>query len=151
MTSNDRRLADYFSKDHAHCDALWAAFEQAVEVAPEEAKERWEAFRKATLLHLALEEELLFPSFEQARGSSAGPTQVMRMEHERMRGVMNDLDDAVRRGDLEQALDQGDTLLLLTQQHNQKEEAILYPMAETLLQAQWVDLRRFLEERRLRD
>ena len=35
---------------------------------------------------------------------------------------------------------EGDTLLLLIQQHNQKEEHILYPMCENALAAEWTEI-----------
>ena len=49
-------------------------------------------------------------------------------------------------GDAEQAMDIGDTLLMLTQQHNIKEEGMLYPMAENVLAGNWPNLAKLLEE-----
>jgi len=42
--------------------------------------------------------------------------------------------------DRDELLDQGDTLLMLIQQHNQKEEHILYPMCENALDAEWTEI-----------
>lgn len=141
-------LVSFFIADHRHCDALWAAVETAADQGQEATKEAFQAFYDTTRLHLDLEEQVLFPAFEQATGMSEGPTTVMRMEHEQMRALLEQVATAVATGDLEEALDQGDTLLMLTQQHDQKEEAMLYPMAEQALGGQWADLAAKLEQHR---
>jgi len=139
----DAGLAATFTDDHRRCDAGWADVEAAAESSGEEAvSECWQRFEHNLRRHLALEEELLFPAFEAATGMhSAGPTQVMRMEHEQMRGVLSQMAAAVARGDRDELLDQGETLHILIQQHNMKEEGMLYPMAEQVLGAEWPALR----------
>jgi len=98
--------------------------------------------------HLGNEEELLFPAFEAATGmTKAGPTFVMRSEHEQMRALLGRMQAAVERGDLRELLDQGDTLLLLIGQHNSKEEGMLYPLAERALAARWPEIRARLRTR----
>ena len=52
---------------------------------------------------------------------------------------------ALERGEAQELLDLGDTLLLLIQQHNQKEEHMLYPMSEQALAARWAALREELD------
>jgi hemerythrin-like domain-containing protein len=102
----------------------------------------WQRFERDLRRHLAMEEELLFPAFEAASGMhDAGPSHVMRMEHEQMRGVLDQMAAAAGRGDRDELLDQGETLHILIQQHNMKEEGMLYPMAEQLLGAEWPGLR----------
>jgi len=136
-------LVDYFTSKHRSCDGGWADVEAAAEAGdPGATAACWSRFRNALLRHLAMEEQLLFPAVEAATGmANAGPTQVMRMEHEQMRGVLEQMSAAVERGDAEELIDQGDTLNVLIQQHNMKEEGMLYPMAERALQARWPELR----------
>ena len=141
-------LVPFFTADHRHCDDLWAAVETAVEQGQEAAKAAFDDFYATTRMHLDLEEQVLFPAFEQATGMSEGPTTVMRMEHEQMRALLEQVATAVATGDLEEAVDQGDTLLMLTQQHDQKEEAMLYPMAEQALGGSWDELAGRLEQHR---
>jgi len=43
-------------------------------------------------------------------------------------------------------LDLGDTLLMLIQQQNQKEEQMLYPMAERALDTDWTEILERLTE-----
>jgi len=66
---------------------------------------------------------------------------VMRAEHRQMRAVLAQMRGAIDGGDTGEVLDQGDTLLMLIQQHNAKEEAMLYPMADQRLGAEWPRLR----------
>ena len=66
-----------------------------------------------------------------------GPTAVMRHEHAQMRRVLEAMAQALAAADPQGLLDQGDTLLMLIQQHNLKEEHILYPMADARLPGQW--------------
>ena len=63
-----------------------------------------------------------------------------------MRGLLDQIGAAIESGKAESALDIGDTLLMLTQQHNAKEEAMLYPMAESILGEQWSELVSRLEK-----
>lgn len=78
--------------------------------------------------HFALEEERLFPAFEKATGMSSGPTVVMRGEHADIRALRDEAKAAIEANQAEDALAAIDTLNVLIQQHNVKEENILYPM-----------------------
>jgi hemerythrin-like domain-containing protein len=75
-----------------------------------------------------------------------GPTAMMRMEHQQMRGLLDQIGAAMDAGDTEEAMDIGDTLLMLIQQHNVKEEGMLYPMAENMLAGEWAALAEQLEK-----
>jgi hemerythrin-like domain-containing protein len=131
-------LAEYFTHDHRACDLGWADVEAAADAGDTPAMAaHWQTFQNRLLRHLAMEEQLMFPAFEAATGMTAGPTQVMRMEHEQMRGVLAQMSAAVERGDAEELVDQGDTLNILIQQHNMKEEGMLYPMATRALASEW--------------
>ncbi len=129
-------IGRYLSDDHGRCDELFVALEQlTAEGELSAAGKAFEAFRSALEHHFAQEEEVLFPTFEQASGSTHGPTQVMRYEHQQIRTLLATMGDALARGDAEETLGVADTLLILMQQHNAKEEQILYPMSDRLLPA----------------
>jgi hemerythrin-like domain-containing protein len=72
----------------------------------------------------------LFPKFEQATGSAMGPTQVMKAEHAQMRQLFKDMQSAVDDQDKDRYLGLSETLMIVMQQHNMKEEQILYRMAD---------------------
>ena len=62
-----------------------------------------------------------------------GPTQVMRSEHVQMRQLFREMTDCLGRGDGKQFLGLSESLLIMMQQHNAKEEQVLYPMADNVL------------------
>jgi hemerythrin-like domain-containing protein len=141
-------VTTYMTGDHRDCDDLFAAFEGAVGSDDwEAAAAGLEAFLGAMRHHFELEETLLFPEFEQRTGMSMGPTRIMRMEHEQMRGLFAELAAAVAARDGENALGVAETLNVLMQQHNLKEEEILYPMTDQALAGESADLVRRLQER----
>lgn len=127
-------IGEFLGTDHRACDEWFAAAETAV------AQQRWdgargdfEAFRAAMARHFAMEEDVLFPAFEARTGMSTGPTQVMRMEHAQMRGLIEDMAQALGRVDQDGFLGLSETLNMLMQQHNVKEENMLYPMSDRAL------------------
>lgn len=131
----------WFTADHRRCDEAWAAVEWAVDADEGTALAAWEAFDAHTRRHFDMEEAVLFPAFEAATGMVRGPTAVMRAEHDQMRGLLDQMDRAARAGDWREVLDQGDTLLMVVQQHNSKEEGMLYPMAQAhLAGGEWAAL-----------
>ncbi len=122
------------TEDHSRCDQLFAAAEEAV------GGENWttgaaqfEEFHTALEHHFRMEEEVMFPAFEEQSGMIHGPTQMMRSEHAQMRDLLFSMADAVQRRDMDDYLGYADTLLIVMQQHNAKEEQILYPMVEQTL------------------
>ncbi|MBK7024340.1 MAG: hemerythrin domain-containing protein [Sulfuritalea sp.] len=119
---------------HKHCDEIFADAEEACE------KGDWtvgaaafELLRAQLETHFASEEELLFPAFEAATGMTSGPTEVMRGEHRQMRDLLAQMQVAVGSRDGDAFGGAAETLLILMQQHNMKEENILYPMCDNAL------------------
>lgn len=78
---------------------------------------------------------------------SAGPSQVMRFEHAQMRELLAQMNDAVARRDAGRFSGAAETLLVMMQQHNMKEENILYPMCDRTLSARPVGVADGLRER----
>jgi iron-sulfur cluster repair protein YtfE (RIC family) len=129
-------INDFLGADHRRCDELFASAEQAAAAADWPAcAAATESFRVALERHLAMEEKVLFPEFETRTGMSGGPTAVMRGEHDQMRGLCAQMAESALRRSAEQFLGHAETLLILMQQHNLKEESVLYPMAERSLGA----------------
>ena len=65
---------------------------------------------------------------------TTGPTQVMRGEHQQMRALIDDINKALKAEDKDQFLGLSETLMILMQQHNMKEEMMLYPMCQQQIQ-----------------
>jgi hemerythrin-like domain-containing protein len=127
-------ITEYMGGDHRRCDELFAAAERLVAAGEwGAATEAYTKFHDAIEHHFGMEEDELFPAFEEAMGSTMGPTQVMRMEHGQMRSLFERMRNALTAKDTEEYLGASDTLLILMQQHNMKEEQMLYPMSERAL------------------
>lgn len=133
---------EYLTKDHRDCDELWATVESAADGDDLPAtREAFAAFDRALRRHLDFEESVLFPALEEATGMRGGPTAVMRMEHDQMRRILATMASALEGGDASAVLDHGDTLLMLIQQHNSKEEHVLYPLSDARIGHLWPELR----------
>lgn len=127
-------ITDSFTGDHHRCDLLLAEAERCV------GAKDWPGVGSATNdlsvameRHFTMEEETLFPALAQVFKVAEQPIEIMTAEHTHMRFLLADLDEAVTRRD--QAAYQGiiETLHFLIQQHNYKEEGVLYPMADGAL------------------
>lgn len=127
-------LSDYLSRHHRDCDSRFAEMEAAVQKRDwPGADSAFAAFAQETLQHFRLEEDILFPELETRSPQSLGPTSVMRSEHADMRQLIDELGEAVQKRDRDGITGAADTLLILLQQHNAKEEQILYPLADRLV------------------
>ncbi len=127
-------ISQYLSNDHGTCDELYSSLENIVTKGDwEKTHKKAQVFFDAMEQHFALEEEILFPTLEDYTGMTMGPTAVMRMEHKQMRVLMKEMQEALAEKNKDTVLGSGETLLILIQQHNMKEENILYPMADDAL------------------
>lgn len=130
-------IRSFMTDDHRHCDDLLAEAEQAMAKGNLQAgKAAFQHFSTALLAHFAAEEKTLFPSFEVKTGMTMGPTRVMRMEHEQMRSLLAEAEVALANGDGDDYIGSVETLLIMMQQHNLKEENMLYPMCDEHLAAE---------------
>lgn len=127
-------IVDSMATDHRRCDKIFAAAEALVaEVDWDAAAEQFKQFHVAMEHHFSMEEEVLFPAFEERTGQTMGPTQMMRMEHTQMRQLFTDMAQAVTKQDRDGYLGIAETLMIIMQQHNMKEEQMLYRMADQAL------------------
>jgi len=128
-------ISEFFSAQHRACDRTFEGMEEAIN------RDDWPQadalFRELsndTLQHFSNEEDGLFPLFEEKTGMQGGPTQVMRGEHVELRELLQRIGDAVQARNQDEALGTAETFFLFLQQHNVKEEQVLYPMADQALQ-----------------
>ena len=126
-------IKDFMTQDHKECDEIFAQMEDVVANKSDEALSKFEEFQDALTNHFKMEEMVLFPMFEQKMGISQGPTQVMVMEHEQMRKLLSEMEDAIEANDNDKFFSLSETLMILMQQHNMKEEQMLYTMIQEQL------------------
>jgi len=127
-------VSEFLTDDHRRCDPLIADAENAASDGRwPEAAASFASFRGALEAHLRMEEEVLFPRLEATRGGPFGPTIVMRAEHVQMRAALAQMAGELAAQSGAAFLGCSDSLMILIQQHNMKEERILYPMADNAL------------------
>jgi hemerythrin-like domain-containing protein len=135
-------LTAWLTHCHRRCDALWAEVEEAANGSNAALlKIAVSAFVATTRRHLDIEERLIFPQLaEKMPGVAHGPIPVMLAEHDQMKALLGAMDEAARETSTQRVLNLGDTLLMFTQQHNSKEEGMLYPLCEQVLADVWPEL-----------
>jgi hemerythrin-like domain-containing protein len=132
-----KSLQELLTKDHRECDRLFAQAESAAAKADlATGRAAFTRFRDAMERHINAEEQILFPAFEDKTGERLGPTEVMRREHHMMRDLFAKMDAALAQQQTKQYLGLSETLLVLMQQHNVKEESVLYSMMDQQLNAE---------------
>ena len=127
-------ISAFLSPDHQRCDALFADAEAAaVQGDWEKTGATFSHFNHELRHHFTMEESVMFPAFEDRTGMSGGPTAMMRMEHTQMTELLDQMAEAVASRDSDAFLGDCETLLIIMQQHNMKEEQMLYVMADQVL------------------
>ncbi len=127
-------ISNYMKAEHRECDTLFASAEEAVVLGEwSVAEEKFLAFSNETLRHFKKEEEELFPAFEKQTGTKEGPTMVMRYEHEQVKGLIGKMAGALETEDKDAYLSLAESMMILLQQHNMKEEQMLYAMCDRSL------------------
>ncbi len=127
-------ITEYMQQRHRDCDDLFAQAESSASGGNwSDTTAHWTGFSEKMERHFRMEEQVLFPAFETKTGHTQGPTSVMRMEHEQMRALMKELTACMNNEDQERFLGLAESLMLLIQQHNMKEEQMLYPMTDQTL------------------
>jgi hemerythrin-like domain-containing protein len=129
-------IKDFMTHQHRGCDQLLVLAEDALDKNDfEDAQKKYQDFKEETLKHFEMEEGCLFLLFEEKSGMTQGPTQVMRMEHMQARMLFNKLDEAMSQKESERFFSLSESLMILLQQHNAKEEQMLYTMIQSHLNA----------------
>ena len=135
-------ISSFLTQDHRHCDEVFAQMEKSV--ASENWSEANKDFNEFTLdlnHHFDMEEKIMFPVFEEKTGMhNSGPTAMMRMEHEQMRNVISQMQSDLETKNKNHFFGLSESLMMLMQQHNMKEEQMLYQMADAHIGTQVADV-----------
>lgn len=125
-------ISSYMQQDHVFIDGI------AERAAAAAAARDWDGFaREGTEFlqrlrqHIQVEERLLFPAFEEGTGMTAGgPSVQMRVEHEQMAPILQQMDAALAARDATGFQLSTKALFDILVPHNQKEEQMMYPMLD---------------------
>jgi hemerythrin-like domain-containing protein len=127
-------ILEFMRDDHRECDRFYAEAEAALMAKDtEKGKEAFKRFTEATLHHFDKEEKELFPAFEKRTGMMGGPTQMMRYEHQQLRSLLESMRVALDENRINDFFGAGEPMMIMLQQHNMKEEQMLYPISDRVL------------------
>lgn len=134
MVESSRSVTEYLQADHQRLDAIVPDVERLAGAGSlAESRARFGAFVDGLSRHIDVEEQILFPTFEEKTGMTSGPTVVMRREHVEIRAAMARVSAALDAGDTATAHEALAELTALLEAHNMKEERMLYPMTDRAL------------------
>lgn len=129
-------ILEFMRDDHRACDHLYAEAESTLlSKDGEKGKRLFEQFSISTLHHFDMEEKELFITFEKRTGMMGGPTQMMRYEHQQLRSLIESMRLALNENRINDFFGIGESMMIMLQQHNMKEEQMLYPMIDRTLAA----------------
>lgn len=123
---------EYLSWDHDRLDAIIETARKDIGNGSwEDALARVTEFKDGLFRHIQIEEDLLFPAFEEASGiCNGGPTMVMRDEHVTIKEAVWAAVEAVKANSQDDFEQHYANMLGVLTEHNMKEENILYPMTD---------------------
>ncbi len=132
LVKNETSIKAYFEEDHDRLDELFKNFQKFKLLDYPKAKEYFKEFKHGLQRHIIWEEDILFPVFEKKSNIPNGPTHVMRMEHRQIKESLEAIHDKVKKQD-PNSNDDEEKLLSILKSHNMKEEGILYPAIDSLI------------------
>lgn len=128
-------ILEFMRDDHRECDHFYTQAENALSANEvEKAQEFFETFYHATNHHFDMEERELFIAFERRTGMMGGPTQMMRYEHQQLRSLLESMKSALNENRHNDFFGIGESMMIMLQQHNMKEEQMLYPMIDRAME-----------------
>ncbi|HMA17166.1 MAG TPA: hemerythrin domain-containing protein [Thermoanaerobaculia bacterium] len=136
-----RRISDALGWDHERLARLEVGAFVARAAGDTETASTWyEAFSSGLRRHIAVEEQLLFPIFEERSGVApgSGPTEVMRAEHREILRLLGEILRTI--GDPAKLPDQARAMFHeILEEHHVKEEGMLYPAMDEVLTPEEAD------------
>lgn len=127
-------ICDFLSCDHRRCEELCAQVGTAVARRDwSEADSAFIQFHGLLRSHIEIEERFLFPAFEKAVSQAAGPLALLRLEHQRIGGLLDRMQQALQRREADDFLLHIESFMLLNQDHGMKEEDILYKLLDRIM------------------
>jgi iron-sulfur cluster repair protein YtfE (RIC family) len=128
-------INDYMMGDHRLCDSIFERADRAAESGDFATLERESAdFLRRIATHIEMEEQLLFPAFEERTGMGAGgPTATMKEEHRTMEGLFEQMREAVAAKNAAAYRAASAQVMEILVPHNQKEEQMMYPMLDSAM------------------
>lgn len=141
VETTERTIQDLLHSDHVRLHSLFE--DHSAELDADNvmlASIRFEEFQAGLLRHIKMEEDVLFLLYEKKTETTMGPTHVMRMEHQEIQALLKKMVDMLGEAKVE-GLSRRDAIKELGKKfvdyiklHIEKEEIILYPSSDQVIQ-----------------
>ncbi len=136
-----KNISTLMSQDHRNCDSNYEIIEKFLEQNNlAMAKNSFEIWRDKNLKHFLIEEEILFLETIKAIGGKIPPIMVMELEHLQIRNCFLEIENSLLAEDITKFYQLAETCMIMIQQHNFKEEQILYPIIDRAILATHEDV-----------
>jgi hemerythrin-like domain-containing protein len=127
-------VTSYLSADQARIDALLdPCLRAATQGDFEVARALFRHFESAFMRHLQMEEQVVFPVFEDRTGLLWGPTVTLRAEHRELRRAVAIVQEGLLLASVSRAQEGARLLATLVPDHDGKEKNVFFPMTDRLL------------------
>lgn len=127
-------ICDHMIHGHNRCDRYFDQLQICV------GQRRWSEagaslrlFEGSLDRHMRMEEDVLFPIVLESMRHADGPVVMLRLEHRHIHAMLERMSDAVARLAAVDFFLHVETFTLLMQQHQLKEEGMLYPLLDKIL------------------
>lgn len=147
MGDTMNKNSNWLNHDHLEYETLLYDCQAAVEQEDwRSAQQLFEQLVSHVKVHMRIEEEILYPAYEEAMNVPQGPTHALREEHDEIVRLMRDLSYVLKTNDSDLFLESLLPLERVMLKHHEKEEEIFLPMASHLLLDRRDEIMRKLEE-----
>lgn len=127
-------IENYMRADHRACDEEFSEVENAVDAGDfEKAQNAFARFADDMDKHFRMEEDVLFKAFNESGAEGCNPTDVMIAEHNQTRELLGRMEQSLANKDSKEFFGIADNMMILLQQHNMKEENIMYRLCDNAL------------------
>jgi len=127
-------VTEILSREHQVVLSRLTELERALDTYSEETlRDTLRFFDESVTLHRRKEEEVLFPALSAHFPPDTGPVACMLAEHQDEKRHLDELRQALEKGDRVKVIVHGQLIVNHLRQHISKEDQVLFPMAERLL------------------
>jgi regulator of cell morphogenesis and NO signaling len=130
-----KMISEYMRTDHQALFKLFDEFRAINNKDPKKAKKLFSEFASGLRKHMACEEQVLFPLFEektQTRSLNSSSTSLLRQDHLKIRDILNameaDLGNHAKTGELKKQL------AAILSDHEKTETSIIYPWLDQVIE-----------------
>lgn len=124
-------VSSFMDADHAYLDKLLAMF-LSEQKNPGQARKLFQNLRGHLLVHIELENDFLFPRFDQFIGIElgSGPTAIAIRDHDEIIKLLEIVEEAFLINDTEKILESSKWLHQALKKHRSRENKIHYPVSD---------------------